>query len=92
MSFLLREGESDTWAIAKLECEPNYQISLVEEGTGKMVKQSSSGLIYQLQLRGDSHSIKSLTLGVKNFKSDAQRDAEKMQAAAQTVINKELLP
>ena len=57
-----------------------------------MVKQTSSGLIYQLKVQIDSQSINSLTLGVKNFQSDAQEDALKLQESAQLVINKELLP
>ena len=65
---------------------------MVEKGRGKMVKQSSSGLIYQLKVQGDSESINSLTLGVKNFQSEAQEDALKIQESAQLVINKELLP
>jgi hypothetical protein len=65
---------------------------VVEKGRGKMVKQSSSGLIYQLKVQGDSESINSLTLGVKNFQSEAQEDALKIQESAQLVINKELLP
>lgn len=82
MSFLLYEGESDTWTLAKLECEPTYQISVLEKGRGKIVKQSSSGLIYQLKVQIDSQSINSLTLGVKNFQSDAQEGALKIQENA----------
>jgi hypothetical protein len=64
----------------------------VEKGKSKMVKQSSSGLIYQLHVQRDFQSINSLTLGVKNFQSDAQEHALKIQKGAQLIINKELLP